>query len=278
MFSGRKLLIATRHDKQSVIAPLFERELGFECLVLPDLNTDSLGTFSGEVERIDDPVTTARNKCRLGMLLAECDAAIASEGSFGPHPSIPFVPVDEELLLFVDRRFGLEIHVSEMSPETNFNGSDIYVKDELVKFAKHALFPSHGLIIRGGQHDFRDMKKGITDWDTLLGEFERMREQYGKAYVETDMRAIYNPTRMAVIERTAEKLVKKIKTRCPSCETPGFGIQDRRAGLVCELCRRPTRGTLSYTYACQRCGYEKEELYPDGKQAEDPMYCDFCNP
>ena len=46
-----------------------------------------------------------------------------------------------------------------------------------------------------------------------------MREQYGKAYVETDMRAIYNPTRMAVIKRTAEKLVRRSITVARLAET-----------------------------------------------------------
>ena len=54
MFEGRKLLIATKHKKEIVIAPILEKELGVTCFVAPDLDTDELGTFTGEVERRDD--------------------------------------------------------------------------------------------------------------------------------------------------------------------------------------------------------------------------------
>ncbi len=88
MFEGRYLVIATKHNKEKVIAPILERELGVKCFVPVNLDTDALGTFTGEVERKDDPITTARKKCLLAMELENCDMAIASEGSFGPHPSI----------------------------------------------------------------------------------------------------------------------------------------------------------------------------------------------
>jgi hypothetical protein len=62
MFKGRSLLIATKHKKEEVIAPIFERELGVKCFVSADFDTDELGTFSGEIERKFDPITTARKK------------------------------------------------------------------------------------------------------------------------------------------------------------------------------------------------------------------------
>ena len=109
MFKGRKLLIATKHDKEKVIAPILEKELGVTCFVAENFDTDVLGTFTGEVERKDDPITTARNKCLMAMELNNCDLAIASEGSFGPHPAIFFVHADDEMLLFIDKKNDLEI-------------------------------------------------------------------------------------------------------------------------------------------------------------------------
>ena len=67
MFKGRKLVIATKHEKEKVIAPILEKELGVKCFVAPDLDTDLLGTFTGEVERKDDPIITARKKCLIAM-------------------------------------------------------------------------------------------------------------------------------------------------------------------------------------------------------------------
>ncbi len=278
MFEGRNLVIATKHEKEKVIAPILEKELGVKCFVTLDFDTDELGTFTGEVERKDDPIITARNKCLLAMELTNCDLAVASEGSFGPHPSLYFVPSDDEFLLFVDKKNDLEIIARELSIETNFNGCEIKTERELKEFADNANFPSHGLIIRKSHDDFRDIVKGITNPDELNKAFQNLIGKHGTAYIETDMRAMYNPSRMKVIEKAAGKLVDKILSLCPKCETPGFGITDRKDGLPCELCDFPSRSTLSYIYTCQKCAYEKEEKYPNGKQTEDPRYCDMCNP
>ena len=278
MFKGRKLIIATKHGKEKVIAPFLEQGLGVKCFVAIDLDTDKLGTFTGEVERNDDPLTTARNKCYMAMDLTNCDLAIASEGSFGPHPTIFFIPADDEILIFVDKINGLEIIVRELSTETNFNGSEIKTKEKLLEFAANANFPSHGLILRKSRYEFADIVKGITNVEELINVFNSLIDKFGTAYIETDMRAMYNPTRMKVIESVAKKLIKKINTLCPVCNMPGFGITNAKEGLPCELCNFPTRSTISYIYSCQKCNYKKEEKYPKGKQTEDPMYCDYFNP
>jgi hypothetical protein len=278
MFKGRNLLIATKHEKEKIIAPILEKELGVKCFLASDLDTDELGTFSGEVERKEDPITTARKKCLMAMELTNCDLAIASEGSFGTHPSIFFAHADDEFLLFLDKKNDLEISARELSLETNFNGSEIKTKKELQEFAANSNFPSHGLILRKSKDDLVSIVKGITNEEQLNNTFFKLITNYGSAYIETDMRALYNPSRMKVIEKATFKLVDKIKSLCPKCETPGFGIVDRKEGLPCYQCRFPTRSTLSYTYKCLKCSCKKEEKYPNGKQTEDPMYCDICNP
>jgi hypothetical protein len=278
MLKGRNILIATKHEKEKVIAPILENELGVKCYVASDLDTDKLGTFTGEVERNDDPISTARNKCLMAMELTDCDLAIASEGSFGPHPSMFFVPADDEILFLLDKKNDIEIIVREISLDTNFSGSAIKNENELQEFAAKSNFPSHGLILRKSKDDCSAIVKGITDEAQLNNAFLHFIGKYRTAYIETDMRAMYNPRRMKVIEKAAIKLVDKIKSLCPKCDTPGFGIVDRKEGLPCEQCNFPTRSTLSYIYTCKKCFYTKEEEYPNGKQAADPMFCDICNP
>ncbi len=278
MFKGRNLIIATKHGKEKVITPILEKELGVKCFVDSGLDTDQLGTFTGEVERKEDPVTTARNKCFMAMELTNCDLAIASEGSFGQHPSIFFIPADDEMLIFIDKKNGLEIIARELSSQTNFNGSEIQTEENLLEFAARSYFPSHGLILRKSKNEFGDIVKGITNKEQLIKVFYSLIEKFGTAYIETDMRAMYNPTRMKVIESVVKKLSKKINALCPVCNMPGFGITDAKEGLPCELCNFPTRSTISYIYSCQKCNYKKEEKYPKGKQTENPMYCDICNP
>jgi hypothetical protein len=278
MFKGRNLIIATKHGKEKVIAPIIEQGLGVKCFVDLDLDTDKLGTFTGEVERNDDPLTTARNKCYMAMELTNCDLAIASEGSFGPHPTIFFIPADDEILIFVDKINGLEIIVRELSTETNFNGSEIKTEEKLLEFAANANFPSHGLILRKSRDEYTNIVKGITNVEELINVFNSLIDKFGTTYIETDMRAMCNPTRMKIIESAAKKLIKKINSLCPVCNMPGFGITDAKEGLPCELCNFPTRSTISYIYSCQKCSYTKEDKYPKGKQTEDPTYCDYCNP
>ena len=80
MFENRKLLIATKHGKEQVIAPLVEQALGVSCFVTTKFDTDTLGTFSGEVPRKEDALSTLRNKCLLAMEKNGCELGIANEG------------------------------------------------------------------------------------------------------------------------------------------------------------------------------------------------------
>lgn len=278
MFENRKIIIATRHQKEQVIAPILEKELGVRCFTDETFDTDALGTFTGEVERELDPISTAREKCLRAMRVNNCDLGIASEGSFGPHPSLFFVPSDDELLIFIDLKNNIEIISRELSTSTNFNGREINTQKELLDFAEQAGFPSHGLILRKSKQENKDIFKGITEGEILQEVFNHILSKYPSVYAETDMRAMYNPTRMIVIEQATQKLVQKIKSTCPQCRTPGFGITEAKNGLPCNLCGWPTNSILSYLYVCQKCRFTKEELYPNKKTSEDPMYCDYCNP
>lgn len=278
MFLNRNLIIATKHGKEQVIAPLFEKGIGVKCIIEPDLDTDSLGTFTGEVERKDDVLTTVRKKGILAMNELNVDLAIASEGSFGPHPTLFFAHADEEFLLFIDRKNNLEIVVKELSLETNFNADTLNSIDELNAFAQKAKFPSHALILRKSEKEFIGLEKGITTWEKLWKHGNELLLKYGSLYVETDMRAHLNPTRMQVIEKAAQKLLLKVNSLCPNCQTPGFGITAAISGLPCEWCASPTRSVLAHVYCCEKCNFKQEHQFPYGKLVEDPMYCDRCNP
>lgn len=277
-FRGRVLLIATRHGKEGVLAPILESGLGVVCRVVPELDTDQLGTFTGEVERVLSPLDAAREKCRLAMEMTGHDLAVASEGSFGPHPSVSFLPADEELLLLVDRRHALEIAVRECSLRTNFSSAQVSTEDELMSFARGVSFPSHALILRGGPADTSGIIKGLTRTDELLAGFQTLLERQGSVRVETDMRAMCNPTRMGVIEGAGRKLLGLCLSACPACGHPGFTVREVRTGLPCADCGAPTRGLLARILRCEGCGYRREETHPDGIDPEDPGRCDVCNP
>ncbi len=278
LFGGRNLIIATKHKKEEVISPILTKMLGVNCIIDVNLDTDSLGTFTGEVERLDDVLETARNKCRMAMKSSNCDLAVASEGSFGPHPTLGFINADDEILLFIDTKNNLEIVVRELSLKTNFNGEEIKIEEDLMAFATKVKFPGHGLILRKAHGDNSEIVKGIIDPDVLKNCFTEFKSKYGSAYVETDMRALYNPTRMEIIKIAALKLADKIVCLCPNCFTPGFGVTNAKSGLPCNLCGFPTRSTLAYEYICKSCDFTEEKKFPHGKQHEEPTFCDICNP
>lgn len=276
-FSQRKLVIATKHHKEKVIAPLIEKALGVESFVSENFDTDTLGTFTGEVERKDNPIETVRKKCLTAMKLNNCDLGIASEGSFGAHPHMFFATANEEFLILIDQQNELEIIARTISTSTNFNGQEIENEQELLAFAKQAKFPSHALILRPKKDENKNIFKGITDLKTLKSIFRELKEKNNSVYVETDMRAMYNPTRMEVIEETTQKLIEKINSRCHQCQTSGFGIVDTILGLPCEYCGQATQSIQYYVYECQKCGFQHQQANPN-KTTEDPMYCNFCNP
>ncbi len=171
----------------------------------------------------------------------------------------------------------LEIAGSALSFMTNFDQREVSTFEELQDFASSVGFPAHGVVLRPGRDSF-PVYKGI-DNERQLGEcFDRLIQVNGKAWVETDMRARFNPTRLKVIAEAGEDLIRQIFSLCPLCGTPGFSVQESKPGLPCRLCGSPTRSSLVNLVECKRCSYRSEVWFPSNKQHEDPMYCDYCNP
>lgn len=277
-FENRKLVIATMHQKERVIAPIVESSLKVECVKVKDLNTDALGTFTGEIERKMDPISTARLKCQKALEHTGLDLAIASEGSFGAHPDVFFAKADDEIILLLDTKNKIEIVGRKLSLETNFDGAMIHSWEGMKRFAEQALFPSHALILRKAENSHDIYEKGITAWSHLEDLCAQYLENQGAVWVETDMRAMYNPTRMHVILEATQQLVEHALSTCSICSCPGFVVHETKKGLPCALCRQPTRSVQFLMYLCKRCGHEEIAPRTDGKTEEDPMYCDFCNP
>lgn len=278
MFQNRRLYIATNHRKEEVIQPLFESKLKVQCVVPEDFDSDSLGTFSGEIERPFSPIETARKKCAIVAEKYNTDLVIASEGSFGPHPLFGLVPMDEEILVFMDLKNKLEIIHVERTIKTNFCSEQIETVQDLTKFAEKVGFPSHGLILKGKLNGKEKYFKGIVDHSMLIKYFLSLKKRQDTITGETDMRAMFNPTRMEIIQQAAINLVKKINNLCPNCASPGFGAERSIPGLPCAQCSLPTRSIKANIFQCLKCSFEQEVEITSHNKTEDPMYCDFCNP
>ncbi len=278
LFSNRQLLVASMHQKERAIAPILEKHLGVKCVLYDGLNTDLLGTFTGEIERKLDPVSTVREKCLMAMKLSGCDLAVASEGSFGPHPALYFLHANEEWLMLIDQKNHLEILAREITTQTNFDAKTVFNETELLEFAQSKGFPSHALILRKTPTSLSPIVKGIHHSPQLLSEFAKLNADKSGVYVETDMRAMHNPSRMKTIEAATQKLLQMLQSNCPNCHIPGFWITETLKGLPCAGCGHPTQSVKAHVYRCSHCQFEKTQSLIDQKPNEDPMYCDYCNP
>lgn len=282
MWSNRVAVIATMHKKEQVIAPILEREFGMTCIVPDWLDTDQFGTFTREMPRAGSQLEAARKKVEQVLDLTQETLAIASEGAFGPHPAIPFMPCDRELILLCDRQHQLELVAYELSTETNYSQRTVKTVREAFEFADKIGFPDHALVVRTDQdaHQPGEIYKGIRDEDRLVQTVTAILDTSPTrtAYLETDMRAMYNPSRMNVIERAVFGLVKKMNQRCPTCEYPGFDVIKQLPGLPCAMCNTPTPLTLTDIYQCQSCQFERKVRFPTRHQFADPTYCRYCNP
>lgn len=277
IFEGRKIAIATMHKKDEVMSPLLSKAFNID-LVVPSINTDCLGTFSGEIERKGSLIETARKKCDMAMNVSVCDIAVSSEGSFGIHPALFFTHANEELVLLVDRKNNYEFFGKAITTETNFAGSLIKSKEEAVAFTRKIGFPEHAVILKDREKNFKIAKKGICSEAELEYALQEMFRNHCEVWIETDMRAMYNPTRMKAIKKATENLIEKLNSICPECHFPGFWIVEKKSGLLCQNCNLPTKSIQSHIYTCKKCTFSEIKQFPDGILYEDPMYCDFCNP
>jgi hypothetical protein len=280
LFKGRKLVIATMHEKERVIAPLLKKHLGVEIVVPTRFDSDKFGTFTREIKRAGSQLEAARAKAHAAMAIEGVDLAVASEGSFGAHPSIPFIQSNLELVLLVDKKNGREIRGHYRTQETNMSGHYVATVEEALSFARTIGFPRHGVIVRKTENGRYGIYKNIRTEEELIDTVRKMlaRPFIKRVFVETDMRAHRNPTRAKAIERATKDLIKNIFSLCPMCQAPGFVVTDFEKGLKCSFCGLPTDLPLNEIYHCDACGHrEKKAVAKYGKTA-DPQYCGYCNP
>lgn len=279
-FKGRKLVVATMHEKERIIAPLLEKHLGVDVVVPENFDTDRFGTFTGEVKRAGTQLEAARQKARAAMASADVDLAVSSEGSFSAHPSMPFIQSNLELVLLIDQKNGYEIRGNYRTSETNMSGQYVSTAKEALEFARKIGFPEHGVIVRKNKKGRFGIHKNIHSEKMLIETVNKMLAGFSmkRIFVESDMRAHKNPTRRQAIKKATEDLIKNIASLCPKCGAPGFVVVNFEKGLKCSLCRRPTDLPLNDIYQCGVCGYKEKRLVTRHGKSVDPQNCEYCNP
>ena len=284
-YFGRQAVLATMHHKQTALGPVLQDALGLSLLSSSNIDTDQLGTFAGEILRPGSMREVAIAKARLGMQSTGLALGLASEGSFGPHPLMPFVPGGIELLTFVDDERGFIAHETRVVDETNFGDCVVAEGQAFDEFLQRVQFPSHGLIVRPNSlaknaAQTLALVKGITDHSTLIQAIADAARQSsdGKARIESDMRAHFNPTRMRSLAQLGAQLARRLNSLCPACACPGWSKVDALRGLPCEACGMPTDMVLSEVFGCLCCTHRETRARSDGLRQTGPEHCPYCNP
>ena len=276
-YQDKYCVLNTLHSKSKALAEPFLKELGIRVIEQRG-DTDQLGTFSGEVERPGTMFEVLKKKCEMGIELSDFKLGLASEGSFGPHPNIPFLACDYEALLFIDREKDFFVYETIISENTNYTSKDIIEEHEFFNFAETIKFPSHGIILRPLEWEDKSIIfKGIKTLEEFRNAFKICQKASSSKSVrlETDMRAHMNPTRMMVIRELAQKLCLRLKIKCPKCKMPGWGKIRVLKGLECRECGSPTEKTKEDIFGCVKCSFEQSIRKEDNVGPEN---CAYCNP
>ena len=275
---AHRVVLLTQHGKESLLAPLLGQSLGWAVERVDGFDTDTLGTFTREVDRPGSQLEAARTKARTGMALAGCQRGLASEGAFMPDPLSGLFPWNVELLVAVDDVLGDEVVGMAQGPACNQTGhaSDWRSAERL---AQDAGFPQHWLVVRpNGDNDPRAIK-GVNSWPALRAAFDAAQAQsaQGVVWLESDLRAMANPSRQGLIVQAGLDLARRWQSACPQCAAPGFWPVSAIQGLPCAACGSPTRERLGERWACVRCTHTENKRVTPGTKA-DPARCDRCNP
>ena len=273
-YTGITAAIATKHLKEKIVAPVFER-LGIK-VVVSNIDTDLLGTFSGEIPRVGTPKEVVLNKARLGITESALQYGLASEGAIGPDLSIPFVISDVECMAWIDTVLNLEILEFYRSFEIVAAHITVTKKDSLTNFLKRADFPNHSLIAKS-ENGSGQIFKGIDTFERLETAINEISKESEKLIIESDLRAHHSPSRRKNISAVAEKLVNRLSCLCPKCHAPGWGEVGYLYGLACLECKNFEEGAVrGKIIGCAGCDYTEEQV--GQKKFIAPAECSICNP
>jgi hypothetical protein len=266
------LAFLTCHHKDVAVKTAMLKS-GFDIALYDAFNTDTLGTFTNESVRELSQIQTALKKAQMACELTGHAFGLGSEGAFGPHPQVHLLPWNYEVLAFWDAAHQHAIYAVHGTADTNYASQHITSLEEAIEFAKQSQFPNHGLIVGSPSEPF--FQKGVQDADEFQQLVQKALAQHSSVWLETDMRAHMNPTRMGVIAQTADKLQALLSSHCPQCHLPGFGLTQHIAGALCKTCNSPTRLPKAEQWTCAKCEYtDSKELNTWASAAQ----CDVCNP
>lgn len=279
-FRGSTIIFATNHGKAAAAREPFAAVLGATVAPLT-INSDTLGTFTGEIERPGSMLDALRGKVRLAREFTTERWVLVSEGSFSSSDGFGILVHGIEMLMLHDRLTGAEIVEQHISYDTNYATASLIDSNELEPFLRRISFGPHALVLYpDGVPLAGNVRKGITDRTEAETVLEEQLKVSPKRTViaMSDMRAHLNPTRMEAIRACCELLAKRLNTPCPACKSGGFGLVAAVPGLPCEECGAPTQRSRGERHSCPFCAHTVEHPRSDGRTCASAAECEWCNP
>ena len=175
----------------------------------------------------------------------------------------------------LERQSGKVVIGCHLTADTNFMQTEARSWGEVQTFADAIGFPSHSLVMMKSK-DGPVLAKGLSSHDEVKSICQPRFEVGGTVWLEADMRAHLNPTRLAAVAAATADLVRRLQARCPVCQYPDW-IPRIRDGRPCAWCRRPTLEGWIEEHSCEFCGHRIEQCIEPGRKG-DPGHCTYCNP
>jgi hypothetical protein len=270
-FHGGHFGLVTLHGKASIIAPALAQRWQAHLSNNTNFDTDSLGTFSGDIARVLSPRECALHKAQLALDLTGAEFGLGSEGSF-ETTRWGFGVVNQELIACISSKEGWCVVGSHSA----------YVAVAECRYGDsaarqtfwHNLPAEQGVMLIGERH----MAKGVrseAEANTLLTSW------YGQHIpadlrISYDLRAHQSPLRRTNIALALENLMMRLESACTQCGRPGFWPDLRETGLACRACGFPTDNPRAYIACCDGCGFQQSKATTASHA--DPATCPMCNP
>ena len=270
----QRALLVTKHGKQHLLAPVFAESGWTLDTVYAD--TDSLGTFSGDVPRRHSPLETARRKALLGAELGDAPWLVASEGSIGSR--WPGIVDDVELVALVARDTHTVVRgraVGYGLRAVQFQVDSTTTESEIIRRCTDADLPRHRLLVATSDRGDRAIGD-LAHVEDVLDACQRLARPHRTLTVQTDFRAHLCPSRQTVIIDAAKDLMLRMSQECPTCGAPGFGEEKSVPGRPCADCGAPTDDAIAQRWACPTCTFQEDR--PMKGEGADPAHCSWCNP
>ena len=276
VYAGCHAVLASKHDKLPLIGPVLGRHVVL-CVQAAAVDTDVLGTFTGEVPRPGTPWETAVAKARMGIAVAGTRLGLASEGTIGLATPLGLGVVATELVVLVDEERGIVVGESAVGHDLVTVSRTVTPGDDVEGLLVEVEVPPHHLIVVPAEGPPGPVFKavGVEDLDRAVATCAQASPD-GRARVETDLRAHVCPSRRPVIERAAVALGHRLARCCPTCRTPGWGRIGLEIGLPCDWCGREVGIVRAQVLGCAAC--PTREIEAAGPVRADPGRCTNCNP